>query len=586
MKSKFLFDHVYKTAGSSVERVFVDHFGQEEVTFGLIEPLALALSRHSDKTVITGHFSIMPGERLPRDRYTLTLLRHPVDRMLSHYFFSRNQVPKRGGNAAVELAKKLSLDAYVSCDAPEVRALLQNDQTMHFFPICWDGFSDLSPEGKLAAAKAALDRFDLVGAYEEFDDFVHVLTCDAGIPPVSEVPRANATRGRAAVGEIDAGIRRWLEDINALDIALYEHALTLFRAKRRELLRRSAVRAAVPVASGDAERISSIELETPKRVELEPKPSEAPSIPVTEFGNRRIELLSAAVRGVISYDYRVFAGEVVTVRLTVRAHERAADVVVGIRVTDAAGRIVFGSNCRTQGRTLEIGSPGDFQVDFRFRCDLGYGDYSISTAIHRPSQSLGEYYHWREQAAWLSVIGNIGDHWEGAMKLYPQISCSPVDPSSANAVALVGIGDARNASQHLCDHAPILSEFQGLVEPVGKFEPLRADEVRAIEMTVHNNGPQTWPSTGLQRVCVSYRWRDGSRNIIVYDGERTPLPRDIDPGESLSLWVVVKAPSAAGTFTLSMTLIQEYHAWFDEMGAPPSERVMQVLAREPATPSQ
>ena len=580
MKTKFLFDHIYKAAGSSVERILVDHFGEKNVTFGLIEPLSHALARHANKTVITGHFSFLPGQRLPADRYAFTLLRHPVDRLLSHYYFSRNHVPKRGGNAAIELAKIQSLDEYVFCDAPEVRGLLQNDQTMHFLPMRWDGSRELSPKEKLAAAKEALDQYDLVGAYEELDDFVHVLACDMRIPPVSEVPRVNVTRGRIAPTEIDARIRRRLEEINELDIELYQHALDLFRAKRRDVLRDCAMRAAAPRES------LPLCSQQAGHAHANAEPINAEALPAADFGSRRMEFVSAAVIGSVSRDYRVFTGELVAVQFIVRAHEPAQDVIVGIQIIDESKGIVFGCNCRTQGQVLEIRKAGDYLVDFLFRCDIGYGDYSISANLRRASHGAGEFYHWREQIAWLNVIGNIGDHWEGTTKLYPQIKCEPIDQNAGSYVALVGVGAGWDASQHLSDHAPLLFEFRGTVEPIAELDAMRANEVRAIEMTIHNDSGEAWPSTGVQRVCVSYRWLDGDRNIIVYDGERTPLPRDGDPGETVRLWVVVKAPPTHGIFTLSLTLVQEYYAWFDEKGAPPVERLVSIVAGSAVTESQ
>jgi hypothetical protein len=101
---------------------------------------------------------------------------------------------------------------------------------------------------------------------------------------------------------------------------------------------------------------------------------------------------------------------------------------------------------------------------------------------------------------------------------------------------------------------------------------LRANEVQAIEFEVRNDGPESWPSTGRQMVCASYRWKDDAGTIIVYDGERTALSGDIAPGESARIWCVVKAPAVYGHLTLSMTFVQEYHAWFDEKGALPYER--------------
>jgi hypothetical protein len=299
-------------------------------------------------------------------------------------------------------------------------------------------------------------------------------------------------------------------------------------------------------------------------------------LPAANFGNRRVEIIRASVVGDVSQEHTVFSGELITVNFVIRAQKPTHDVVVGIRITDRSGRIVFGTNCRSQGQILNIRSPGDCHVAFRFRCDLGYGDYAVTGALHPPSTEMGDVYHWRDQLAWISVVGNLGDHWEGEYKLYPQITCAPAAEAPHSAVELERFDAGRDPAQHLADHARLLQDFRGVVEPVAAFTTMRPSEIRAVEMRVRHLGGERWPATGRQRVCASYHWfrEDGSR--AVHDGERTELPRDLEPGETVRLWMTVKAPDVPGPYRLRLTLVQEYHAWFDEMGTLATELVVVV----------
>jgi len=51
---------------------------------------------------------------------------------------------------------------------------------------------------------------------------------------------------------------------------------------------------------------------------------------------------------------------------------------------------------------------------------------------------------------------------------------------------------------------------------------------------------------------------------VVFDGLRTPLPRDLKPGESVDLKAAIAAPAKPGRYILEVTLVQERWAWFPE----------------------
>ena len=63
---------------------------------------------------------------------------------------------------------------------------------------------------------------------------------------------------------------------------------------------------------------------------------------------------------------------------------------------------------------------------------------------------------------------------------------------------------------------------------------------------------------------LSYHWLDRKRQMVVLDGLRTPLPRDLKPGESVTLRAAIRAPEKAGEYMLHVTLVQEGVAWFSE----------------------
>jgi hypothetical protein len=84
-----------------------------------------------------------------------------------------------------------------------------------------------------------------------------------------------------------------------------------------------------------------------------------------------------------------------------------------------------------------------------------------------------------------------------------------------------------------------------------------------VPVTVLNSGPVTWQAERAPVVNLSYHWREpGKPDYTIFEGMRTSLPRDVGPGESVTLNAVVWAPPKAGTYLLEWDMVQEYVTWF------------------------
>jgi hypothetical protein len=51
------------------------------------------------------------------------------------------------------------------------------------------------------------------------------------------------------------------------------------------------------------------------------------------------------------------------------------------------------------------------------------------------------------------------------------------------------------------------------------------------------------------------------------DGDRTPLPFDLSPGESAAINSVIKTPTQPGKYSLVLTMVQEFVASFSDQKA-------------------
>lgn len=110
---------------------------------------------------------------------------------------------------------------------------------------------------------------------------------------------------------------------------------------------------------------------------------------------------------------------------------------------------------------------------------------------------------------------------------------------------------------------------------------MKSGETVVADVTVKNISSVTWPSKPNAKnryaVNLSYHWLNKKGEIVVFDGLRTPLPRDLEPGGSVALKAAIRAPEKAGTYTLEITLLQELVAWYPEKGGAKLSRAVTVV---------
>jgi uncharacterized coiled-coil protein SlyX len=99
-------------------------------------------------------------------------------------------------------------------------------------------------------------------------------------------------------------------------------------------------------------------------------------------------------------------------------------------------------------------------------------------------------------------------------------------------------------------------------------------------LIVFNAGEGTWYSTHRTPHCVniSYHWLDKRGRVVVKDGVRTALPRDIAPGERVTMPFQIVAPALSGSYRLQPDLVHEGVRWLGELYNFPSYPVEVVTS--------
>jgi len=534
--SKILFLHLPKTAGTALRELFARQYGEQHVTRPLAAQLLHeALIRYADYEVISGHFKPEHGACLPADRLTLTVLREPIDRFLSYYWFRKHDA----ANGAVDpRVRELPLDAYIQalCD-DDLDEL--NAQTHMLYPIGADAMDALPWPQQAMAACRALDAFDLVGVQAEIDDFVAMLGARLGWPADMRLERVNVTQRREPHSLSEASRQR-LNNILAPDIAVYAHALERFRTLRREAI------AGGPRVTTTAPRARP--------------PASTPTAP-RDIGDRRVEFSCVRVSGAASGLGTVMVGEQMTIDLEFEAHQTTTQLAIGFVIRDERGLPVFGTNSLLLGRTCTV-EPGRYRVSFSLLNRIESGNYTIDASLTRNgSPNLG-CHHLKEQAFRFDVHVMATPYFQGRVMMDPSLEFATLSPHGRIDAPPASYVPSRIALS-VGRLNPPLKDFRASLRPLQSIGKTSKGTELLVELEITNSGVQAWPGDGKQPVCISYHWLDEGGAMVEFDGVRSRLPRDVAPGETLRAVCFVRVPQCSGALRLCWTLVQEGVGWFD-----------------------
>jgi hypothetical protein len=563
---RVLFDHVPKTGGMSLHAVLQAIVGAERCSPILTGSLDEARHEFARYRCVSGHFYFQPQNDLT-GLWSLTVLRDPVERVLSHLAYERYDVPASGsasGQRVRALDTVADLDAALAAADPQMLALVSNTMVAHFAPLAWNGHEPLGDDARrLALAKEALGRFDLVGLTERMEETVDLVCLALGVPPLP-LPRLNVGSRRFVARDLPKATLARLRALNALDDALYAHALELHHAaRRRALFARRAGPLAPPPGTATAPVAAAADATpTPGPVATGPR----------NFGSREAEIVGIDAWGIGGLGTNVLAGEDVGIRIAFRARDALDDVTVGLSIHDDRGRLVYATNTLRYGHTLAIDAGGEGAVTYTFRATLGAGHYVIGASLHPGHSHLPRCFHWAEALAFFDVVGNIGWEFEGATKLYPALAFEGVRRRAADP------GVARPGLQVLAQLAPPVRDFKAAFDVPDPPSTLAASQRVALRVDIANTGADRWPSLGERSVRASYHWVDEDGRIAVQDGERTHLPSDVAPGKRVSMWATIVAPATPGRYRLQLSLVQESIAWLEQVGGAPCELDVTITA--------
>ncbi len=221
-----MFVHVGKTAGTAVREAIGSRFAPDEVCpYRFFKQFDEASSETlSNYRFFAAHIGFDTATEL--GTHIVTVLRDPVDRVLSLYYYWRD-VAAQGNGRGPTLAKTHRLEEFLELSANAVVADVHNTQTWQLAYAHDRATRELVSETRslddvYRRAISNLERFDVVGVQENLGKFVDGLRqrYEWHLPELKSV---NVTPSRRRRDELTLPLRRRIHELVAADLELYAH---------------------------------------------------------------------------------------------------------------------------------------------------------------------------------------------------------------------------------------------------------------------------------------------------------------------------------------------------------------------------
>jgi hypothetical protein len=238
---RFFYVHVQKAAGTEVRERLKRQFAPNELypdatdgdlfavapQVSVAQLLARWAARREEIRVITGHFPYATAELLDADFARLSVLREPVDRVLSHLRHHRRLVPETRDRSLEELYDDVLRPEFFHNHMVKVFSLTADEVAESAALDRWAVLKviDFTPD-RLTRAKANVERLDVLGLQDHLEEFCAELTARFGWQLGAPL-HANRTEYE----DVPRALRDRIAADNALDAELWAHAREVWAAR-------------------------------------------------------------------------------------------------------------------------------------------------------------------------------------------------------------------------------------------------------------------------------------------------------------------------------------------------------------------
>jgi hypothetical protein len=223
---RVLFDHLPKCGGTTVTRYLRLNYARRVVfqTDGRRPANSVAKFRLLPKAeryryrLVSGHGAHRLLDYVHPDTLAVTILRDPIQRVISHYYYVRQAKQHYLHRAIVEGG--VTLEGYVSSG---LSAEVRNWYTTHFSGLSIEEAERDPDRAVTLACETIRDRYQIVGFLDDLATAMARLRqqaklCTAFAPDVA----LNRSRTRPALDVLPVATLKSIAEANALDVRLYE----------------------------------------------------------------------------------------------------------------------------------------------------------------------------------------------------------------------------------------------------------------------------------------------------------------------------------------------------------------------------
>jgi hypothetical protein len=216
-----IYIHVPKAAGTTFNEIIERNYPAEEIATILHQPgrsiedfKCLPLEQRERLRIVKGHFPFGVHEYLPQPSTYVTILRDPIERILSHYYYvlrtPEHYLYDRVAGSKMTLEEYISNPVTIELDNGQVRLI---SGCGRFVPIGECG------KEHLQRAKDNLEKsFLLAGLAERFDETLVLLQDLLGWKRLFYTRKNVSEQRYSTTPEIAELVR----DMNRLDVELYD----------------------------------------------------------------------------------------------------------------------------------------------------------------------------------------------------------------------------------------------------------------------------------------------------------------------------------------------------------------------------
>jgi hypothetical protein len=227
-----IFLHIHKAAGTTLHRIIERQYAPARIWsfdehHSFQDFQALSLAEKAQIRMLRGHMIFGLHEMMPNPCIYFTLLRDPVERVISFYHYIRRN--PHHYHTEMIASQGLTLGEYLQTGAS---TMMNNGQTrmlagarQYDFPV-----GECTDELLEAAKRNLRDWFAVVGLVEKFDETLLLLQRAFGWRRMFYV-RQNVAERRPTRDDLSAETLDLVRKHNALDLQLYEYAKALFEAQ-------------------------------------------------------------------------------------------------------------------------------------------------------------------------------------------------------------------------------------------------------------------------------------------------------------------------------------------------------------------